>query len=71
MAGRSRKTYDEMLKLCRQVKEKEPGMGGLTMRGEAGHQVQHAWFNHLTPYGGDVFTDQWEPFSTRADPSRP
>jgi multiple sugar transport system substrate-binding protein len=55
------KTYDEMLKIARQVKEKEPGMGGLTMRGEAGHQVQHAWFNTLTPYGGDVFDDRWEP----------
>jgi multiple sugar transport system substrate-binding protein len=31
------------------------------MRGEAGHQVQHAWFNQLTPYGGDVFDDRWEP----------
>ena len=55
------KTYDEMLKLCKLVKEKEPGMGGLTMRGEAGHQVQHAWFNHLTPFGGEVFDDKWEP----------
>jgi multiple sugar transport system substrate-binding protein len=55
------KTYDEMLKLCKLVKEKEPGMGGLTMRGQAGHQVQHAWFNHLTPLGGEVFDDNWEP----------
>ena len=54
-------TYDEMLKLCRLVKQKEPGMGAMTMRGEAGHQVQHAWFNHLTPYGGEVFDDNWEP----------
>ena len=55
------KTYDEMLKLCKLVKEKEPGMGGLTMRGEAGHQVQHAWFTHMNPYGGEVFNDRWEP----------
>ncbi|RPJ05463.1 MAG: extracellular solute-binding protein [Deltaproteobacteria bacterium] len=54
-------TYDEMLKLCRLVKEKEPEMGGLTMRGEAGHQVQHGWLNHLTPYGGSAFDDNWEP----------
>ncbi len=54
-------TYDEMLKLCKLVKEKVPDMGGLTMRGEAGHQVQHAWFNHLNPYGGGVFDDNWEP----------
>ena len=54
------KTYDEMLKLCKLVKEKEPGMGGITMRGQAGHQVHHAWLNHLTPYGGEVFDDKWE-----------
>ena len=53
------KTYAEMLKLCKLVKEKEPGMGGITMRGQAGHQVQHAWLNHLTPYGGEVFDDKW------------
>jgi multiple sugar transport system substrate-binding protein len=54
-------TYDEMLKLCKLVKEKEPEMGGLTMRGQAGHQVQHAWFLFLTPYGGSAFDDNWEP----------
>jgi multiple sugar transport system substrate-binding protein len=54
-------TYDEMLKLCKLVKEKEPEMGAMTMRGEAGHQVQHGWLNHLTPYGGSAFDDNWEP----------
>ena len=55
------KTYDEMLKLCRLVREKEPNMYGLTSRGEAGHQVAAAWLFHLTPYGGEVFDDNWEP----------
>jgi multiple sugar transport system substrate-binding protein len=55
------KTYDEMLKLCRLVREKEPNMYGLTSRGEAGHQVSAAWLFHLTPYGGEVFDDYWEP----------
>ncbi len=55
------KTYDEMLKLCKLVREKEPNMYGLTMRGESGHQVQHAWLNTLTPYGGEAFDDKWEP----------
>jgi len=55
------KTYDEMLKLCRLVREKEPNMYGLTSRGEAGHQVSAAWLFHLTPYGGEVFDDNWEP----------
>jgi len=54
-------TYAEMLKLCRLVKEKEPDMGGLTMRGESGHQVQHAWLTHMAPYGGEAFNDRWEP----------
>jgi multiple sugar transport system substrate-binding protein len=55
------KTYDEMLKLCRLVREKEPNMYGLTSRGEAGHQVSAAWLFHLTPHGGEVFDDNWEP----------
>ncbi|MBM4331964.1 MAG: extracellular solute-binding protein [Deltaproteobacteria bacterium] len=55
------KTYDEMLKLAATIREKEPAMYGLTSRGEAGHQVGHAWLNHLTPFGGEVFDDKWEP----------
>ena len=55
------KTYDEMLKLAATIRQKEPSMYGVTMRGEAGHQVQHAWLNHLTPYGGEAFDDKWEP----------
>ena len=55
------KTYDEMLKICREVHQKEPNMYGLTMRGESGHQVQHAWLNTLNPYGGEAFDDKWEP----------
>ncbi|MBP1716543.1 MAG: hypothetical protein H6Q42_4746 [Deltaproteobacteria bacterium] len=54
-------TYDEMLKLCRLVREKEPNMYGLTSRGEAGHQVAAAWLFHLSPYAGEVFDDNWEP----------
>ena len=59
------KTYDEMLKICRLVREKEPTMYGLTSRGEPGHQVAAAWLFHLTPYGGEVFDDNWEPAFTR------
>jgi multiple sugar transport system substrate-binding protein len=59
------KTYDEMLKICRLVREKEPSMYGLTSRGEPGHQVAAAWLFHLTPYGGEVFDDNWEPAFTR------
>ncbi|MBN8558882.1 MAG: extracellular solute-binding protein [Burkholderiales bacterium] len=48
------KTYDELLRACRTIKEKE-GIGGLTSRGQTGHQVTAAWLLHLTPNGGEVF----------------
>jgi multiple sugar transport system substrate-binding protein len=48
-------TYDELLRACRLIKDKEPGMGGLTSRGQSGHQVTAAWLLHLTPHGGEVF----------------
>jgi len=55
------KTYDEMLKIARTIRQKEPNIYGLTSRGEAGHQVSAAWLFHLTPFGGEVFDDNWEP----------
>lgn len=53
------KTYDELLKACRVVKDKE-GIGGLTSRGQTGHQVTAAWLLHLTPFGGEVFDKDWK-----------
>lgn len=52
------KTYDELLKACHVVKDKE-GIGGLTSRGQTGHQVTAAWLLHLTPNGGEVFDSNW------------
>lgn len=54
-------TYDDMLHAARVIKEKEPGMYGVTSRGASGHQVGHAWLLHLTPFRGEVFNDKWEP----------
>ena len=51
--------YDEFGKLLRILKDKE-GIGALTSRGQAGHQVVHAWLLHLNPLGGSVFDDQWK-----------
>ncbi len=51
-------TYDELRKLLHTIKSKE-GIGALTSRGQAGHQVVHAWLLHLNPLGGSVFDDQW------------
>lgn len=53
-------TYDELRTLLRTIKDKE-GIGALTSRGQAGHQVVHAWLLHLNPLGGSVFDDQWKP----------
>jgi multiple sugar transport system substrate-binding protein len=53
-------TYEELLRACSIIKEKER-MGGLTSRGQAGHQVTAAWLFHLTPYGGEVFDASWNP----------
>ena len=52
-------TYDELLAACRTIKAKEPGMGGLTSRGQTGHQVTAAWLLHLTPNGGEVYDDKF------------
>ena len=52
-------TYDELLLACRTVKAKEPGMGGLTSRGQTGHQVTAAWLLHLTPNGGQVYDEKF------------
>ena len=52
-------TYDELLRACRLIKDKEPGMGGLTSRGQTGHQVTAAWLLHLTPHAGEVFDDKF------------
>ena len=51
-------TYDEFRRLLRVLKDKE-GIGALTSRGQAGHQVVHAWLLHLNPLGGGVFDDKW------------
>lgn len=52
------RTYDELLKACHVIKDKE-GIGGLTSRGQTGHQVTAAWLLHLTPFGGEVFDKNW------------
>ena len=53
-------TYDDFRKLLRLIKDKE-GIGSLASRGQAGHQVVHAWLLHLNPLGGKIFDDKWKP----------
>src|SRR6218665_256228 len=52
------KTYNDLLAACRVIKDKE-GIGGLTSRGQTGHQITAAWLLHLTPNGGEVFDSNW------------
>lgn len=54
-------TYDDLLAAARTVKEKEPGMGGLAQRAQAGHQVTAGWLIHLTPHDGLVIDDKYQP----------
>lgn len=54
-------TYDDMLKAARIIKDKEPGVGGLAQRAQAGHQVTAGWLMHLTPYDGLVIDDKFLP----------
>jgi len=58
-------TYEELLRACTIIKEKER-IGGLTSRGQAGHQVTAAWLFHLSPYGGEVFDADWNPAFQKA-----
>ena len=55
------RTYDAMLAAARTIHEKEPGMGGLVSRGQAGQPIMHAWLLHFSPMGGTFFGDTWEP----------
>ena len=54
-------TYDEFLELSCLIPELEPGMGGVASRAASGHQASHAFLLHLSPLGGRVFDDAWEP----------
>ena len=60
-------TYDELLDLACRIPELEPGMAGLSSRGQGGHQVVHAWLLHLAPLGGRIFDDQWNPIFNNAE----
>ena len=54
-------TYDEMLQTAAWITENVPDVYGMTSRGAAGHQLVHAWMLHLSPFGGGIFDDNWNP----------
>ena len=57
-------TYDDMLAAAAYITENVDGVYGMTSRGAAGHQIVHGWLLHLSPYGGTIFDDSWEPAVT-------
>ncbi|MEM8857893.1 MAG: sugar ABC transporter substrate-binding protein [Chloroflexota bacterium] len=52
-------TYDELLALAAQITEEVPDMTGMTSRGQTGGNATHAWLLHASPYGADIFNDDW------------
>lgn len=54
-------TYDEMLDRAKFFAEQVPGVYGLTMRGETGHQAGHQYLLFASPFGASVFDKNWEP----------
>ncbi|MCC7205829.1 MAG: sugar ABC transporter substrate-binding protein [Anaerolineae bacterium] len=54
-------TYDELLDTAEWITANVPDMYGITSRGASGHQIVHAWLLHLSPFGGSVLDDQWNP----------
>ena len=54
-------TYDELLETAAFITENVPDVYGMTTRGSAGHQVVHAWLLHLSPLGGTVLDDTYNP----------
>lgn len=52
-------TYDEMLEVASFITENEADVYGMTSRGASNHQIVHAWLLHASPYGANIFDDQW------------
>lgn len=57
-------TYDELLETAKFVYENVDGMYGMTSRGASGHQANAGYLLHLSPFGGTVFEQNWEPAFT-------
>ncbi|MBI5649779.1 MAG: extracellular solute-binding protein, partial [Chloroflexi bacterium] len=54
-------TYDEMLQTAEWISKNVPNMKGIASRGASGHQIVHAYLLHLSPLGGQIFDDKWNP----------
>ncbi len=60
-------TYDELLETAQYITDNVDGVYGMTSRGATGHQITAAWLFHLTPYGGGIFDDEWNPIVNNAE----
>jgi multiple sugar transport system substrate-binding protein len=60
-------TYEEMLETAAFITENVPDVYGMTSRGAAGHQVVHGYLLHLSPYGGLILNDDWNPMVTEPE----
>jgi multiple sugar transport system substrate-binding protein len=54
-------TYDELIETAQFITENEEDVYGFTSRGAAGHQINAGYLLHLSPYGGTVLDDEWNP----------
>ncbi len=54
-------TYDELIETASFITENVPDVYGFTSRGAAGHQINAGSLLHLSPFGGTVLDDQWNP----------
>ncbi len=54
-------TYDELLQTAEWISKNVPNMKGIASRGASGHQIVHAYLLHLSPLGGAIFDDKWNP----------
>ncbi len=52
-------TYDELLETAAFITENVPDVYGMTSRGQTGGNATHAWLLHASPYGADIFNDDW------------
>ena len=54
-------TYDELIETAQFITDNVEDVYGFTSRGAAGHQINAGYLLHLSPYGGTVLDDQWNP----------
>jgi multiple sugar transport system substrate-binding protein len=52
-------TYDELLEVASFITENEEDVYGMTSRGASNHQIVHGWLLHASPFGANIFDDEW------------